>query len=130
MKIQKIICFRTQEEFINWQKEKKRRILKVDMSDLVLKVLFEENESVIGQQKFSIEEIRVFAYKWLKKGDEEDSSPQAEIENERLLAFMDYLDRTDSKENIEEVLWEEPVEELLQKANQYLTVGVPRLGDQ
>lgn len=43
---------------------------------------------------------------------------------------MDYLDRTDSKENIEEVLWEEPVEELLQKANQYLTVGVPRLGDQ
>jgi len=94
MRIQKIVAFRSNQEFIDWQRKEKRKIINVRLTETVIQVLYEEIEqsNYKNVQKFTIDEIREFAYLCLQV---EDDSIHL-VTNERLIHFMDQLDRADS----------------------------------
>jgi hypothetical protein len=67
---------------------------------------FEENNQndTTSQKTYTIEQIKAYAMSWAKSSLSSDALAIGETENERLLAFVHYLDMENDSDNIEKFL--------------------------
>lgn len=56
------------------------------------------------EKEYTISEIKAYAKTWLKNSLSTDALMNGEIENERLLAFIHYIDHPTDRDNIDNFL--------------------------